>query len=125
MDCALSLVSNDLHPEDLHDLSLDLRDDLAVAGVEAEPVEEKAPRAARGDLMTIGSLALTLVTSGTAAALLNVVRAYFDRSASAPVVVELTRPDGAKLTVQAGSLRGAEFERTLLLANQFLGAPAP
>lgn len=124
MSCALSLVSNDLHPEDLHDLSLDLRDDLAAAGVEAEPVAEKAP-GTRGDLMAIGSLALTLVTSGTAAALLNVVRAYFDRGASAPVVVELTRPDGAKLTVQAGSLRGAEFERTLALANQFLGAPAP
>ena len=125
MDCALSLVASDLHPEDLHDLSLDLRDDLAAAGVEAEPVEEKAPGATRGDLMTIGSLALTLVTSGTAAALLNVVRAYFDRSSSSPVVVELTRPDGAKLTVQAGSLRGAEFERTLSLANQFLGTPAP
>jgi hypothetical protein len=121
MNVTLSMVSEDLHPEDLQDLSLDLCRSLsAEAGVDAEPLEAAAIGATRGDPITIGVLALTFMTSGAAAALLNVLKAYFERSSS--VTMELARPDGVKLTVKSGDLRGGQLERTLSLAHQFLEA---
>lgn len=121
MDVTLSMVSADLDPEDLQDLTLDLCRSLNTeAGVDAEPVEAAAAGSTRGDVLSIGTLAVTFLTSGTAVALLNVLEAYFDRSPS--VSVELARPDGTKLTLQAGDLRGGQFERTLTLAHELLEA---
>jgi len=121
MELTLSLVAADLDPGDLHELALDLRHSLVTeAGVEAELRAGSAPEATRGDLLSIGTLAVTFLSSGAAVALLNVFKAYFDRSSS--VTVELERPDGAKLTVKAGDLRAGQLERTLSLAQDFLGA---
>jgi hypothetical protein len=121
VDCTLTLAAADLAPEDVHDLSLDLARSLAdEAGVDAEPVERAGTGSSRGDALTIGTLALTFLTSGTAAALLNVFKSYFDRSSG--VTVELARPDGVKLTVRVDDLRAGQFERTLSLAHQFLEA---
>lgn len=124
MDLTLSMISDELDPEDVHALSLDLGRSLgAEVGADAVPVEEVTAGSTRGDLVTIGTLAVTFLTSGAAVALLKVFKAYFERSSS--VTVELARPDGAKLTVKADDLRAGQFDRTLYLARQFLEERQP
>jgi hypothetical protein len=124
MDLTLSMRADDLDPEDLQQLSLDLcRSLIDGAGVDAAPIEAAADGGTRGDPITLGALAITFLTSGTAVALLNVLKSYFDRSAA--VSVELARADGAKLTLKADSLRSGQFQQTLAMAHRFLEAPGP
>lgn len=124
MDVTLTMAVPDLAADDLHDLSLDLCRSLqSDGGIDAEPVAGAAVAATRGEPITLGVLALSFLTSGAAAALLNVVKSYFERSSS--MTVELVRPDGAKLTVQAADMGGGRFERTLSLAHQFLQPSQP
>ncbi|MCC6862682.1 MAG: hypothetical protein IT158_29175 [Bryobacterales bacterium] len=122
MDCRLSLTSPELDAEGLQQLTRDFcntanqQDDL-----QAEMAYgAAAPGARAGELLDIGNLALTFLTSGAAVALINVCKSFFERNSSLEMTVE--RPDGRKLTIKAQNVRSGQISSTLETIREFFGA---
>ncbi len=122
MNCRLSLASPELDAEGLQTLtrqfcdSANREDDL-----QAEMAYGTAPPGTRaGELVLIGNLALTFLTSGAAVALINVCKSFFERNSSLEMSVE--REDGKKLTIKALNVRSDQIARTLETVREFFGA---
>jgi hypothetical protein len=73
----------------------------------------------RGDIVTIGNLALTFLTSGAAVALINVCKAFFERNSSLEMNFE--REGGKKLTIKAQNVRSDQIAKTIETAREFFG----
>jgi Effector Associated Constant Component 1 len=94
----LSLIA-DLPNERLARLTRDLERDLTRAGVRARPIEAPAALGERGEPITLGVLALALITSGTVKAVIECFKAYFSREHK--LSLKLTRADGTQVEVTA------------------------
>lgn len=120
MKISLQLEAPELSDEDLQQVTRDLcqtiNDETAIS---ADTQVGKTVPHGRGEPITIGLLALTLLTSGTAVALCEVVRAYFQRNKSLKVV--LKQPGGALFELSAENLRAGQYNQTLALAKEFVG----
>ena len=120
MKAKITLATAGLSPEDLQTLTFDLCTTLnRETEIQANPEESKALEGAKGDLITLGTLGLTFLTSGSAVALIKVLEMYFARNQS--LEVQLERPDGAKFRVKSDNLRTNQVEQTMKLAEEFLG----
>ena len=120
MDAMLNLSSADLNREDLHDLAQDLCRTLNEETEIQASIPEGGPKAgSKGDPITLGTLALSFLTGGSAVALIKVLETYFSRKES--FEVELERKDGSKMKVRAENLRPEQVERTSKLAREFFG----
>lgn len=104
-------LAAELAPARLDDLTLDLMRDLGRIGTQARPVEAQARPGERGVVSTIGNFVIeTLLSGKSAAALLEVLKAYVAREKS--LRVSITKPDGTKVEIDAknvGSATVAEF----------------
>ena len=119
MDLSLEVVALDLAEEDLQLLTQELcqtinqETELSARQAVGEPVP-----GTRGDPITIGHLVLTLLTSGTAVALVHVLKAYVERNSSFTGVVR--RADGASFEITAENLSGRQVDRTMTQLERFV-----
>lgn len=120
MKARLSLISDDLEGEDLQDLARGLCSNLnEETDVSASLEEGPGEPGDKGDPITVGTLILAFVTSGSAVALIQVLKTIFERK---PLIeVELEREDGGKLRIRAEHLSPGQMERTLVLWRDFFG----
>ena len=80
-------------------LTRDLERDLSRAGVQARPVEAPSVPGERGEPITLGVIALALITHGAVTALIQCFKAYLSREPA--LTIRLTRPDGTQVEVNA------------------------
>ena len=71
----------------------------------------------RGDPVTLGTIALSFISSGAAVALFQIIKAYFERDRSLEMAFE--RPDGRKLTIKAENMSAERIDDTMTLAKAF------
>ena len=118
MDSTLKLTANDLSDEDLQKLTLELSKTLNDE-TEAKAIlpEETGESGTRGNAITLGTIILTALSTGTVAALFNVLTAYFQRKPS--LEIEFKRADGQQFKLKAEQLNKSQIEKTVQLANEF------
>jgi hypothetical protein len=85
--------------------------------IAALPEPALAESGSRGDPVTLGTIVLTFLTGGSAAALIKVLESYFQRKSS--LQVELKKPDGRALAIHAENVTADQIEKTAKLARQF------
>jgi len=121
MSLRLSLVSAELDAADLQALTRDFCNTANQEdGLSVELAHEAAPPGTRSPaLIQIGTLALTFLSSGAAAALINVCKTYFERTSSLELSFE--RADGKKLSIKAQNVRSDQIARTLETVREFSG----
>ena len=121
MSTTLSVTSPSLDPEELNQLTLDIcRTINDETDVTATPAEISSRRSGvKGDMLTIGSLVIGLLSSGGVVALINVLKSYMDRGR--PIEIELERPDGKKLKLKSDNIQQEQLDQTMKLANDFFG----
>jgi Effector Associated Constant Component 1 len=95
-------LSADLPNEKLAQLTRDVESDLSRAGVHVRPMGAPPAPGEKGEPITIGVLALALVTSGTVKAVIECFKAYFSREHS--LSLKLTRADGTQVEVTARNI---------------------
>ena len=95
-------LSADIPDARLVQLTRDLERDLSHAGIQARPVEAPPAPGDRGEPITLGVLALALVTSGTAKAMIECFKAYLSRERS--LSIKLKRADGMQVEVTARNI---------------------
>jgi len=122
MNVRLSLTSAELGAEDLQALTRDFCNTASgEADLQAEMTYGAAAAGARaGEMVQIGNLALTFLTSGAAVALINVCKSFFERSASLEMSFE--REDGKKLSIKAHNVGSNQIAKTLETMREFFGA---
>lgn len=120
MDVNLSVISGDLVSEDLQNLTRDLCKSLEKeADLDAKLPERPSRPRTRGEPITIGAIVLTALSSGTAVALFNVLKSYFERRSS--IEFEFQREDGKKLKVRSENVQADQIGQTIELAREFFG----
>jgi hypothetical protein len=92
-------LSANLSEARLAQLTRDLERDLSRAGVQARPIEAPPVPGEKGQPITLGVLALALVTSGTVKAVIECFKAYLARERA--LTIRLTRGDGTQVEVTA------------------------
>jgi hypothetical protein len=122
MSVTLSIASSDLDPEGLNNLTQDLCRTLnSETDLSVSPVEHPEVGAGnKGDIVTVGSIALGLISSGgVVVTLINVLKSYFERGR--PIEIELERPDGKKLKLKSENVQQEQIDQTMTLAREFFG----
>ena len=118
MDSSLQLTADDLSNEDLQKLTFELSKTLNdETDAKAILPEQTGESGTRGDAITAGQILLTALSTGTVAALFNVLLAYFQRKPS--LEIEFKRADGQQFKLKAEQLNKGQIERTVQLANEF------
>ena len=92
-------------------IARDLARDLTRAGIEANPIEKGTTQGERGDAVTLGELALGLVTSGAVTALIECLKAYIARERS--LSFKLKRPDGLEVEISAKNMNDSTLQKVL------------
>jgi hypothetical protein len=120
MDVCISLRSADLDLEKLQVLTEDLCRDLnRESDAQARLDRASAMPGTKGDPVTIGTIAITFLTSGVAVSLVKVLETYLGRKRS--LEMELSRPDGKKFVIRALDVGPVEIARTQELVKDFFG----
>ncbi len=106
----LSLSAPDLNDESLQELTRQLCQDLrSEAGIESSLVEQPAGSGMKGDLVTIGQIALG--AGGPLVALIGVLKVYAQRKPS--LQVEFQSKDGDRIKITADDLRGDHIDKLI------------
>ena len=120
MDSTLQLTAADLSDEDLQKLTLELSKTLNdETEAKAAIPENYGGPGSKGDPITLGTIILTALSSGTVVALFNVIKSYIERKPS--LELELKREDGQRLNIKAEQLNKDQVEHTIQLAKDFIG----
>lgn len=122
MSFCVSLASPELDAEDLQALT---REFCNTANRENDLQAEMAygtaaPGTRAAELVQVGNLALTFLTSGAAVALINVCKSFFERSSSLEMSFE--REGGKKISIKAQNLTSNQIDKTLQTMREFFGA---
>ncbi|MGR0482159.1 MAG: effector-associated constant component EACC1 [Candidatus Electronema sp. V4] len=117
MDVTLFLHDSKMSEEDLSELTLALRQDIArETDLTARQPEERGGTGTRGDAITIGAILLTALSSGTVVALLQVFKAYLERKPT--LRFEIEAADGRKLKLEAEHLSPEQIAQTMQAVKQ-------
>ncbi len=81
------------------------------------PAGPAEPGTRSGDAVMLGEIAMVLVSSGAAVALLDIFKAYFARKRGAKFSV--TRADGARFVIEADDVSGDQFEKCVSRVEAF------
>jgi hypothetical protein len=117
MNLTLNLSSTELSDnEELQRLTRQLCDSIAdETEIEAEIPSGAVVQGTKGDPITLGVLALSFLSGGSAVALCEVFKAYFNRVPS--LNIELERADGSKVKIAAQNLQPEQLKALLSQAN--------
>ncbi len=120
MDSTLQLTASDLSDEDLQKLTRELSKTLNdETEAKATLPEETGGPGSKGDPITLGTIILTALSSGTVVALFNVLKSYIERKSS--LAIEFKRKDGQQLKIKAEQLNKHQIDQTIQIANDFFG----
>ncbi len=118
MEQNLIVTSERLAPDEVQALTRELVASInRHTDTDAALPEGEAAAGERGDPVTLGAIALSVITSGTAVALFQVIKAYFERDESLEMAFE--RPDGRKLTIKAENMSAERIDETVAMAKTF------
>ena len=95
----------------LAQLTRDLSRDLSRAGMHPRTADMPAEAGQRGEPITLGVIALALITHGAVTALLECLKAYISRERG--LIVKVTRPDGTQIEVSAHNVDTASVRDAL------------
>lgn len=95
----------------LAQLTRDLDRDLSRMGIQLRPVEAPSAPGERGEPVTLGVLALALVSHGAVTALIECLKAYLSREST--LTIKLTRADGTQVEVTARNVDTAALREGL------------
>jgi hypothetical protein len=115
----LTISSEDLAHEDLHNISLDLvRIINSETDALAELPESNGATGAKGDAVTIGQVILTALTSGAVVALFRIFKAYIERRPS--LTIEIKNSEGKTLKITETQLRKGQVDHIIELVDKFI-----
>jgi hypothetical protein len=98
-DAPLKITLTNVPDVRLAQLTRELERDLSRAGIRAQSIELLPVPGERGEPVTLGVLALALITHGAVTALIECFKAYLSRERT--LAIKLTRPDGTQVEVTA------------------------
>jgi hypothetical protein len=114
----LSVSSPEFSSECLQAFAGNLCRDIArETDIDAKMVSEVAQRGSKGEAITLGLIALTFLSGGSAVALIDVLKSYLARDSSLEMTLE--RDDGAKLIINAKNMRKEQIDETFRRAKEF------
>lgn len=117
MNAILSLHHNDMSPEDIQELTFELKNSLhQETDLTAQLPEETGGLGTKGDAVIIGDIFIAALSSGTVVALLQVLKSYVERKPTLRIRIE--RPDGNKVTIAAEHLDSRQIEQTTRAVQQ-------
>lgn len=108
----MTQIALTLHSDDLSDSATQARLRQLAREIEArsdattELAREGATPGTKGDAVTIGTLLMTLMTSGAAVAALGVLKSWVEKDKT--ISFTLKRPDGTEISVNASNIAEAE-----------------
>lgn len=119
MELQILLRSNELDPERLRAATMELRRTILEETEGTVSTPAVTPTAgAKGDPITIGSLAVTFLTSGAAVSIFKALEAYVTRKRS--IDLEVSRPDGAKFVLHTEHVSSEEIAATRKAFESFI-----
>lgn len=108
----LNLSSTDLDEEDLQKLTQELCESIASeTEINAEIPSGAVVQGTKGDVITLGLIGLTFLTSGSAIALFEIFKAYFNRNSS--LTIKMTQADGTPLEITAQNIKLEQLQALL------------
>jgi hypothetical protein len=112
-DASLTLsLSADIPDGRLAQLTRDLERDLSRTGIQGRPIDATpAILGERGEPITLGVLALALITSGAVTAIIECFKAYLSRERA--LTIRLTRVDGTQVEVTARNVDTSAVRKAL------------
>lgn len=102
------IIQGSANDDLLMSMTRSLQNDLAKAGIPLDDVEENHPTGTRGGGIELGQIALTLISSGTLVALIEVLKAYLSRGRDFRFKVK--NSDGTEVELQAGNISLRELK---------------
>ena len=123
MNGILSITSTGESEEFLQSITLALCNDLnrEIDGVEAKLAEERPKPGTKGDVVTIGTIVLTLIGSGgVVVSLVNVLKAYIDRGSH--VKLKIKGKNGEEIELDGANLSIEQIKQTTDTIKKILGA---
>lgn len=119
MATRLTVSGSELSPADVQALTDELTAELnAISGVEAARVESRGAPGARGEVITLGNIALTFLTSGAAVAAINVFKSYFSRQPS--LQFDIVDESGKKVSLSGKNLKAEQFDSAIAVLGKSL-----
>jgi hypothetical protein len=106
----LSLSAN-IPDERLDQLTRDLERDLIDARIQARPVEASPAPGERGEPVTLGVLALALITSGAVTAIIECLKVYLSREPA--LTIKVTDKDGKQVEITTRNVEMPDVHRML------------
>jgi hypothetical protein len=120
MDLNLTVGDPTLDAEDLHSLTTDLRKSIAThTDADASIVTGKALPGTKGDPITLGTLALALITSGTVTGLVTVLQTFVARRPS--IEFEVTTSDGRVVKLKGDQFKAEQVGQTITVLKDLVG----
>ena len=112
MDCSLILSSKESNDETLQAFTRELVSCLnSETDIKAAVPEQEPAKGERGDPVSIGTLGLTFLTSGSAVALFQVIKSFFERNKS--LEVSIKKSDGREFAIRAENLSSGQISESL------------
>jgi hypothetical protein len=110
-NCLTIKLVGDLPDVRLAQLTRRLRRDLSLAGIQAQPAEKLPEPGERGEPVSLGVLALALITSGTVKAMVECFKAYLSREQA--LNIKLSRADGEQVEITAHNVDTQDLREAL------------
>jgi hypothetical protein len=116
----LSVRNDDLDESKLNTVTRELIGTLnREGGLEASTEASEGAAGSKGVWTTIGGIAMKLVGGSEAVkGLMGVLQAYAARNNS--FTIDMTKPDGTKITINAQNLSGSAFQQTMQQVTDFV-----
>ncbi|MCI5147666.1 MAG: hypothetical protein D3923_19540 [Candidatus Electrothrix sp. AR3] len=112
MNVTLSLQHDEMAEEDIQEMAFALRQSIQQeTDLGAELPKTTGGTGTRGDAITTGQIILTLLSSGTIVAFLQVLQAYIERKPT--LRFEIEKADGSKMKIEAEHLTPAQIDQTI------------
>ena len=120
MDVILTIGCNDLDDSRLDAMTRAMTSSLQDNGLNAAAARAAdALPGTKGDVVTIGTIALSLIGSGgVAVTLLQVLKAFLERNST--LFFEIAHPDGRKVSFDASFFGKAQMEQTRKILTDLL-----
>jgi hypothetical protein len=120
MDSTLSISSDHLDAEALQDFTRDLCNTInRETAIRATLAESASEAGVKGAEIGLGTIILTLIgSSGVAVSLINVLRAYFQRSRHLRITIDTK--NGNRIELDGTNLEPGQIENTIKLLNKAL-----